>query len=54
MTSDNKTRLNRRSFLKRSAMTAAALGTSSATRLALATNAKQRSTNRVIIIGIDG
>jgi len=54
MTLDNDTRLNRRSFLKCSAMTAAALSTGSAARLAIATNEKHRSANRVIIIGIDG
>jgi len=35
-------------------MTAAALSTDSAARLAVSANNKQRSTNRVIIIGIDG
>ncbi|MGD8501839.1 MAG: alkaline phosphatase family protein, partial [Phycisphaerales bacterium] len=54
MTPDNNTRLDRRGFLKRSAMTAAALSTGSAARSAFATNKKHRSANRVIIIGIDG
>ncbi|GAG13824.1 unnamed protein product, partial [marine sediment metagenome] len=54
MTPDNDTRLNRRSFLKCSAMTAAALSTGSAARPAIATNEKHRSENRVIVIGIDG
>ena len=54
MTSDNNTRINRRSFLKSSVVTAAALTAGSATKLAVATNKKQHSTNRVIIIGIDG
>jgi len=35
-------------------MTAAALSTNSAARLAISANKKQRSTNRAIIIGIDG
>ncbi len=54
MISDNNTRINRRSFLKSSVVTAAALTAGSATKLAVATNKKQHSTNRVIIIGIDG
>ena len=54
MTSDNDKRLNRRSFLKSSAMTAAALSSGSVAKLATAKNAKSRLANRVIIIGIDG
>lgn len=48
MTPDNDTRLNRRDFLKRSAVTAAALSTGCAAKK------KRRPANRVIIIGIDG
>jgi len=54
VTPDNDTRLNRRDFLKRSAVTAAALSTGSAAGPACAAKKKRRPTNRVIIIGIDG
>ncbi|MHC4585633.1 MAG: alkaline phosphatase family protein, partial [Planctomycetota bacterium] len=53
MNPDNNIRLNRRDFLKRSAITTAALSTGSAARCAIGTNEKHRS-DRVIIIGIDG
>ena len=54
MTIDNKSKFNRRDFLKRSAVTAAALSTVSRAGHAMATGKNRRLANRVIIIGIDG
>jgi predicted AlkP superfamily phosphohydrolase/phosphomutase len=54
VTTENNSRLNRRDFLKHSALSAAALSAGSLAGPVHATNKTGHSTNRVIIIGIDG